>query len=73
VFNSTGPHYCPNGCVAFIGRKGPVLIRLECIVSNYSGCGVDITYCEKCGKKFQISYKVEVDKIIPIGISINDL
>jgi hypothetical protein len=63
MFNSTGPHYCPT-CPPTFRRpkdKPPVRVgeRLELTESNYSGCGVDITYCPKCGKGFQISYQVK--------------
>lgn len=34
-------------------------IHLECTGRNYSGCGVDIGYCEKCDRSFQVSYKVD--------------
>lgn len=36
---------------------GPALTLIE---DNYSGCGVDMAYCEEgCGKGFCISYKVD--------------
>jgi hypothetical protein len=33
--------------------------HLECVVSNYSGCMVDFGECPECGKRFQVSYKVD--------------
>jgi hypothetical protein len=35
---------------------GPVL---ECIESNYHGCCVDVGECPKCGKIFNVSFKVD--------------
>lgn len=32
--------------------------NLSCIERNYSGCSVDNAVCEKCGKGWQISFKV---------------
>jgi len=43
------------------GQKETVTIGvdLDIYITNYSGCGVDIAECPRCGKRFQISYKVD--------------
>ena len=65
MFNSTGPHYCPD-CKPVINSKGiRIDVPLKLITNNYSGCGIDIAICDKCNQKFQISYKV--DKIIKLA------
>ena len=53
--------FCPT-CPPVFHRKrplrqvGPVL---ECTITNYSGCSVDFGECPKCGKRFQVPYKVD--------------
>lgn len=37
----------------------PPFNRLECVETNYSGCGIDIGECENCKKTFEVSYKVD--------------
>jgi len=34
-------------------------VELELAETNYSGCGVDIAVCPRCGRTFQVSYKVD--------------
>lgn len=56
---------CP-ACTEEYGRKSARQTRavpLKLIEHNYSGCGVDMAYCPKCGKGYCVSYKV--DKITP--------
>lgn len=48
-----GPVYCP-----FCKPEG-WQTRLECTDSNYSGCGVDMANCVKCGRGFTVSFKVD--------------
>ena len=48
--------FCPS-CTLSIGTK------LELVERNYSGCGVDIAYCNVCRHHYAIYYKV--DKIEP--------
>ncbi len=44
---------CPY-CKATNARRVP----LECSERNYSGCSVDIANCPKCGRAYQVSYRV---------------
>lgn len=65
-FNTSGPVYCPN-CPPQYRKRRPderVGVHLELTVENYSGCGVDFADCPECGKRFQVSYKV--DEVIEI-------
>lgn len=58
-FHSTGPHWCPH-CPAVVNRRGERCdVALELVVSDYSGCGVDIADCPRCGRTFQVSYRVD--------------
>lgn len=58
-FHSTGPHYCPD-CPPVVNKKDRRIDPpLKLVESNYSGCGVDIAECERCGKAFQIEYQVK--------------
>lgn len=54
----TGP-YCPNPECTFTNGKGKrfrtALIAYE---TNYSGTGVDIMYCKRCARVYQVSYEV---------------
>lgn len=52
---------CPT-CTEEFGRKTSRQTRavpLELLKRNYSGCGVDMAYCPKCGKGYCVSYKVD--------------
>jgi len=66
MFESTGPHHCPE-CPA--SKRGP---WLKLIVHNYSGCGVDIAKCETCGSVFQISYRVDAVTKLDPGMTADD-
>lgn len=60
MFDITGPHRCPQCPPIYSSKSGRRLDQtLEQIVSNYSGCGVDIARCPRCERTFQISYKVD--------------
>ncbi len=51
--------YCPI-CPMWKTKRGETVgEQLDLSESNYSSCGVDICYCEKCKKYYQISYKVD--------------
>lgn len=51
--------FCPV-CEPEYNRHGTQINgRLECTVSNYSGCMVDFGECPDCGRRFQVSYKVD--------------
>jgi len=60
VFTHGGEVECPNCPPAmypgYWRKSRPIL---NCIVSNYSGCSVDIGNCPECGKSFFISFKVD--------------
>ena len=60
-FNSTGPHFCPVCPPVMVGKKKDRRVgeTLSLRASNYSGCGVDVADCPACGRRFQISYKVD--------------
>lgn len=68
MFYSTEPHYCP-ACKPerFLNKRTGKLVtvrqRLLLSEENYSGTGISMANCEKCGRGFAISYKV--DKITP--------
>lgn len=49
---------CP-ACPRVGTRQGERGVELEVVRDNYSGCGVDICRCPKCGKYFQVSYKID--------------
>jgi len=58
---------CPNCPKKVVGPEGRKLVQgvaLECTVTNYSGCSVDFGECPECGKRFQVSYKV--DEVIEV-------
>ena len=59
-----GPFCCPECPEQFIGKlsKRRVGQKLELIVKNYSGTGVDIVQCEKCRKQFYVTYKLDTLK-----------
>lgn len=62
LFNSTGPHYCPVCPPVMVGRnrdRKSSETALEISESNYSGCGVDMANCPKCGRGFVVSYMVK--------------
>lgn len=50
---------CPQETKIIRGREVLIGKDLDIIETNYSGCGVDIAFCETCQKKYQISYKVD--------------
>jgi len=52
------PIYCPH-CLPGPYVSNIMGVELELIERNYSGCGVDIAYCPRCKKGYQISYKVD--------------
>lgn len=54
---------CPT-CIEGPPRR-PREIRLILIEHNYSGCGVDMAYCPKCGRGYCISYKVDQVTHVP--------
>jgi hypothetical protein len=64
--------FCPNCDPVYVFKRPPsyykeevrVGVKLVTESSNYSGCGVDICSCLKCGKTFQVSYKI--DEIIEV-------
>lgn len=59
-FDTNGPVYCPK-CPPRFRKSKPdqrVGVHLDCTETNYSGCGVDFGECPECGKRFQVSYKV---------------
>jgi hypothetical protein len=60
MFYSTGPHYCPVCPPVLIGRtlKQSAETQLSLSESDYSGCGVDMANCPKCGRGFCLSYKL---------------
>jgi hypothetical protein len=39
--------------------------ELTVVEKNYSGCSIDFGRCSKCGKAWQISFKVDEIKRIP--------
>jgi hypothetical protein len=53
----SGQVECPAKCVTGGKKKRPVNLKL--IERNYSGCGVDTAYCPKCGKGYEVSYRVD--------------
>lgn len=56
--------FCPN-CPPVYNRRGNRIGEvLKCTERNYSGCFVDIAYCEKCENEYEISYKVDKVKKI---------
>ena len=61
MFYTNDKVFCPV-CEPIYHRKikdkivGPIL---ECIETNYHGCGVDHAECPKCKKFFSVSYKVD--------------
>lgn len=61
MFEVMGLHYCPTCPPEWIGknkdRRGDP--PLEVVTTNYSGTGVDIVRCPACGKRFQVSYKID--------------
>jgi uncharacterized Zn finger protein (UPF0148 family) len=64
MFETTGPHYCPN-CEPILNKKDRRVDEpLKLVVKNYSGCAVDIAVCPRCNHRFQISYKV--DKVLDV-------
>lgn len=56
-FYTFDPVWCQN-CPALYVRGIQVGVQLICTVRNYSGCSVDFGECPECGKRFQVSYKV---------------
>lgn len=59
MFGKVEMSCCPE-CPPIKDKKGRIIgpwLRLT--ERNYSGTGVDMVYCEKCGKGFQVSYKVD--------------
>lgn len=66
MFNTNDNVYCPVCTPRFSISKPEMRVGvvMECIVSNYSGCSVDIAECPECKGQFQVSYKV--DSIIPV-------
>jgi len=59
MFESTGPHFCPECDPIFNKRGDQVGQHLSCTTHNYSGTGTDIAVCQNCHKSFIIAYKVE--------------
>jgi len=61
TFYTNYPVYCPDCPPKFLKSKPDqrVGVHLECTVHNYSGCSVDFGECPECGKRFQITYKVD--------------
>lgn len=51
--------WCPECKPVFNRQNRRVGQVLTCVESNYHGCGVDMANCEKCGKGFQISFKID--------------
>ncbi len=69
-FNAVRPIFCPECPPVYRHPKNKAPVRegarLELVVENYSGTGVDICQCETCNKRFEIQYKVEVARILAI-------
>lgn len=67
MFHSAGPHYCPECPPIWVGknksRRGDPPLHLD--ESNYSGCGVDMATCPRCGRGFAISYQVKAIQRAP--------
>ncbi len=64
VFESAGPHYCPNGCFLFLAvplseRTVTQKVRMELVARGHPTAATDICRCPKCGKAFRIKYKAQ--------------
>lgn len=59
---------CPK-CPTSFSKAGNIIgSNLMVLDDNYSGCGIDICACEKCGTTFQVSYKInEITEFLPFN------
>lgn len=67
MFYTNNSVFCPKCEPVYVKSKFGVHrigLHLDCIIENYSGCSVDIGECPRCGRRFQVSYRV--DKIVEI-------
>lgn len=60
-FHSTGPHYCLVCPAEYAGKDHDRRygVRLVLTESNCSGTGADLADCPRCGRIFQITYRVD--------------
>ena len=66
MFAETSPHYCPE-CPTVLSKKGrnnsPTLFLER---ESYSGLPIDFARCAECGHLFEISYSVNINKVVKV-------